>query len=156
MPNISTAPASDVCKLEHRLWDPACTVDMVPRLIDSSLLSASKFASAGYITVYNGKEVNLYDKHTTKIIVSEEAVLKGWRCPRSTLWRITLASQVKNLNTDTLLLNSPDDHHSLNSMYKVPQTAAMIEHHTLIMQDIPPLRQAINHVYELPSIDPAI
>ena len=51
---------------------------MVPGLVDASLLSTSKLASAGYIKVYDGKEVNVYDGSTTKNIVSEEAVLKGW------------------------------------------------------------------------------
>ena len=128
MTDVSTAPASDVCKLEHPLRDPACTINMVPSLIDSSLFSTSKLASAGYIKLYYGKEVNVYDGHTTKIIFSKEAVLKGWRCPRSTLWRIYLTSQVKNLNTDTLLLDSPYVQHSLNSIYEVPQMAAMLEH----------------------------
>ena len=87
---------------------------MVPGLVNASLLSTSKLASAGYIKVYYRKEVNLYDSSTTKIIVSEEAVLKGWRYPKSTLWCIPLTSQVKNLNTDTLLLDRPDGQHSLN------------------------------------------
>ena len=77
VPNGSTAPASDVCKLEHKLRDPARTVDIFPGLVNASLLSTSKLASAGYITVYDGKEVNLYDSSTAKIIVSAEAVLKG-------------------------------------------------------------------------------
>ena len=79
-----------MCKLEHSLQDPARTVDMVPGLVDSSLLSTSKLAREGYITVYDRKEVNLYDGHTTNIIVSEEALLKGWRFPQSTLWNIPL------------------------------------------------------------------
>ena len=93
MTNNGTTPASDVCKLEHELWDPARTVDMVPDLVDSFLLSTSKFASAGYITIYNSKEVNIYDSNTATIVVSEEAVFKGWRCPKSTLWSIPITSQ---------------------------------------------------------------
>ena len=80
MPNGSTVPASDVCKLDHPLQDPARMVNMVPGLVDSSLLSTSKLASADYITVYYRKKVNMYDGHNTKIIASKEAVLKGWRC----------------------------------------------------------------------------
>ena len=95
MPNRGTATVSDVCKLEHELQDPVRTVDMVPDLVDYSLLGTSKLASAGYIKIYDGKEVNIYDSNTTKIIVSEEEVLKGWRCPKSMLWRIPLTSQVK-------------------------------------------------------------
>ena len=76
MPNGSTAPASDVYKIEQKLQDTARTVDMVPGLIYASLLSTSKTASSGYITVYGGKEVNVYNGSTTKIIVSKEAVIK--------------------------------------------------------------------------------
>ena len=50
---------------------------MVPGLVDASLLSTIKLASAGFITVYNRKEVNVYDGSGTKIIVYKEAVLKG-------------------------------------------------------------------------------
>ena len=92
MPKGSTAPDSNVCKLEPKLQDPARTVNMVPGLVNVSLLSMSKLASAGYITVYNEKEVNVYDGNTTKIVVSGEAVLKGWQYPQSTLWCIPLTS----------------------------------------------------------------
>ena len=54
---------------------------MVPALADQSLLSGAKFDEAGYISVWDGYEVNLYDSHTARIIVSEEAVLKGWFLP---------------------------------------------------------------------------
>ena len=81
MPNGSTAPASDVCKVEYNLRDPVRAVDIFPVLVNASLLSASKLAIASYITVYDQKEVNVYKCSTTKSIVSEEAVLKGLQCP---------------------------------------------------------------------------
>ena len=106
MPNGGTAPASDVCKIEHELWDTVRTVEMVPELVDSSLLSTSNLASASYITIYDGKEVNIYDSNTTKIFVSEKAVLKGWSFPKSTLWRISLTSQEKFKHRHSPLRNS--------------------------------------------------
>ena len=84
------APASTVAKLEHGLREPARTVDMVPALRGNSLLSGGKFAEAGYISICDGEEVNIYDGRTARIQVSEEAVLKGWRCPHTNLWRIPL------------------------------------------------------------------
>ena len=45
MPNGSTSQASDVCKLEYPLRYPARTVNMVPGLVESSLLGTSKLAS---------------------------------------------------------------------------------------------------------------
>ena len=113
MPNSSTAPASDFCKLEHKIRDPAITLNMVPGLVNASLLSRRNLASSGYTAGYDRKEINIYDGSTTKVIVSEEDSLKGWRCPQSTLWLTPLPSQVKNLNTDTLLLDSPNVQHSL-------------------------------------------
>ena len=156
MPNISTAPASNVCKLKHKLRDPARTFNMVPGLVDVSLLSTSKLASAGYITVYNGKELNVYNGSTNQINVPEEAILKGWRCPQSTLWCIPLTSQVKNFNTDTLLIDSPERQHSLNSLYEILRTIAMLENLSIFMQDGPTQKEVIHHMNELPSIETAI
>ena len=70
-------PGSNIAKLYHPVRKPAQTVDMVPALAGQSLLSGAKFDEAGYISVCDGEEVNLYDSRTTRIVVSEEAVLKG-------------------------------------------------------------------------------
>ena len=64
-------------------------------------------------------------------------------------------SQVK-LNTNTLLLNSPNGQHSLNSMYEVPLTTTMLEHLSVFTQDLPTPKEETNHVYKLLIIDPAI
>ena len=69
-------PGSNIAKLHHPVHKPAQTVDMVPALAGQSLLSGEKFAEAGYISVYDGNEVNLYDSRTARIVVYEEAVLK--------------------------------------------------------------------------------
>ena len=78
LPNGATAPAPKLAKLHHQLRKPAHTVDMVPYLVQNTLLSASKFANAEYISIYDGDKVNVYDGHTTRIKVSEKVVLKGW------------------------------------------------------------------------------
>lgn len=78
-------PASMVAKLYHEVREPARTVDIVPALGRNSLLSGGKFAEAGYVSICDDKEVNIYDGRTAKIVVSEEAVLKGWRCPYTNL-----------------------------------------------------------------------
>ena len=70
-------PGSNIAKLHHPVRKPAQTVDMVPALAGKSLLKGAKFSEAGYISVCDGDEVNLYDSRTARIIVSEEAVLKG-------------------------------------------------------------------------------
>ena len=86
LPNGRNYPASEVRLLQQPLHDPACTIDMVPYLRGASLLSTSKLDNAGYVTVYNGDEVNVYDGRTATIMISEAAVLQGWRCPRARLW----------------------------------------------------------------------
>ena len=80
---------------------------MVPALANQSLLSGRKFAEAGYVSVFNGEEVKINDGQNAVINVSEYAVLKGWRCPGTKLWRILLQAQDTDLNIHTLLLNGP-------------------------------------------------
>ena len=70
-------PATNISKLEHRVRELEHTVNMVPALANQSLLSGGKFAEAGYVSVCDGDEVNIYDGGTATITVSEYAVLKG-------------------------------------------------------------------------------
>ena len=78
-------PVTTIAKLEHNVREPARTVGMVPALANQSLLSGGKFAEAGYISICDGNKVNIFDGRTAKIEVSEAAVLKGWRCPKTKL-----------------------------------------------------------------------
>ena len=78
VPTGTTATATNIAKLVHQVREPARTIDMVPDIKHNSLLSTSKFAEADYITVYDRDEVNIYDAKKTKIVISEDAVLKGW------------------------------------------------------------------------------
>ena len=48
-------------------------------------------ADANYIAIYDNGEVNFYDRNTVKIKVSEEAVLRGYKFPRTK----TMASPVE-------------------------------------------------------------
>ena len=61
MPNGATAAATKEAKLKLKLREPARTVDIVPDLKHNSLISASKFADANYITVLTPTEVLIYD-----------------------------------------------------------------------------------------------
>ena len=147
------APATTVAKLAHNVREPARSVDIVPSLAGNSLLSGGKFAEAGYISICDGDEVNIYDGRTAKVVVSEEAVLKGWFCPRQRLWRIPLQQHVTNLNTQTLLLNGPTGTESLHSLYEVPSSPALRTHIKSLSGN---LKEAINNVYELPSVEQSI
>ena len=103
----------------------------------------------------DGEEVNIYDGQTSKIKVSEKDVLKGWRCPHKKLWRIPLQAQVTDLNLYTLILNRPTGHESLNYLYPVPSSAAVLEHIELFNKYTARLAsyETIHNVYRLQSID---
>ena len=49
----------------------------MPGIMQDSLTSTSKFANAGYITVFEKEEVNIYDASSTNITVTRGAILKG-------------------------------------------------------------------------------
>ena len=98
---------SNISKLYHNVCESAHTVDMVPVLVDNSLLSGGKFADAGYRSICDRSKVKFYFGQSVKIPVPEEAVVKGWRCPNTKLWRIPLQTHRTNLTTQTILLNGP-------------------------------------------------
>ena len=83
------------------------------------LLSTCKMTNADYIGVYTKHEINFYNARTTRIIVMEELVLKGWQCPSTGLWRVPLVKKTSNHNTDTLILDHPLKVASSNKVYKV-------------------------------------
>ena len=147
---------NNIAKLHHPVREPARKVDMVPALADQSLLSGTKFSDAGYISICNDKEVNIYDGCTARILVSERAVLKGCKCPRTKLWRVPLQPRVTNLKTNILLLYVATGNESLNSLYSVPSTDKMISHLEVFNHMRPSAVEAINNIYELPIIEPAI
>ena len=81
-------------------------------------------------------------------------VLKGWRCPHQNLWRVPLQSNVTNLNLHTLIFDGPTGTESLNSLYTVPSSAAVLVHIELFSRPNP--NEAINNVYEFLSINKSV
>ncbi len=120
-----------------------------------SLLSTSKLVEADYAAIYDKQEVNFYDAMTAKIVVSEEAVLKGWQCPVTKLWRIPLVDKPDNLNRDTLLLDHPAQLENLNKLYEVQTTQKSRLHiHALIART--DKEEYVHNVYKLPSIEQTV
>ena len=71
-------PATNIYKLEHRVQEPACTVNMLLELANQSLLIGGKCSYAGYVSACDGEEVNIYYGRTATIKISKEVILKGW------------------------------------------------------------------------------
>jgi hypothetical protein len=78
LPDGTRTAASTISELAHNVRQPAKDVHIVPTIETNSLLSTAKFATAGYITVFDDKEVNIYDMQNTTLKVSRAAVLRGW------------------------------------------------------------------------------
>ena len=95
LPTGGTARASVKAKLIHELREPATEVDILPGLTNT-LLSTGRLVEGGYFAVYDENEVNIYNGRKVKTKITEEAVLKGHRCPRKKLWRIPLVKDVQN------------------------------------------------------------
>ncbi len=155
LPDGTIAPATTRNKLLHNVREPACRVNIVPALVENSLLSTNKFAKAGYTVIYDKDEVNFYNARTTKITVLEEAILIGWQCPHQKMWRVPLIPIVTNLNTDLLLLDHLLGLDSLNAMYAVSSSTVARNHVALHLGKLTQ-RDHIHNVDELPSVKPTI
>ena len=93
--------------------------------------------------------VSLYDRKTANITVSKEAVLIGWRCPTSNLWRILLVNCVITVdNTQTLMLN--ENLQMQDPQYHLPMTAQMLEQINAFTEAP---TDTIKNVYKLTSIE---
>ena len=102
---------------------------MVPNLARTSLLSASKFADAKYVTILTPNEVLIFDDWgDLKITITQKAILKEWRCKTSGLWRVLLKPMVINQNEDTILLDQPNPEHTVNIAYELPSTEQLIRY----------------------------
>ena len=101
----SIAAADTINEFKFNVRDAAKEVHMVPG-IKNTLVSTNQFALANYATIFTKDMVHIYDMNNTKIEVSRDAVLKGWRVPKEGLWRIPLEEYTPgaNVNTHTRLV----------------------------------------------------
>ena len=107
LPDGNIAPATEIAEYPFNVRDPAKELHITPGIHENSLLSTGKFADANYISIFDKEEVNIYDANDTIITVTRGAILRGYRDPKSTLWRIPLVNVVRNDNTDTIIVNKP-------------------------------------------------
>jgi hypothetical protein len=120
------------------LREPAVKADMVPDLAMNSLLSTAKCADANYATLFTKDEVKVFDLELTKInIEGGAAVMTGWRCPKTKLWRIPIKPDIENQNTDTILMSqeatdiimsrrSEHPNEFVNSVYELPNLEQVV------------------------------
>ena len=135
-PMGQVVPATEIEKLLHDVREPAKTVELVPAMKQDTLISIGKFADAGYFTIFDGEEVNIYDGLKARLKISKVMVIKGWRDPETGLYRIPLKERIDNLNMDTVLLNKETSEN--------------------IQSDRPKTTEAVKNVYESPSTEMAI
>jgi hypothetical protein len=128
LPDRTRTAASTISELAHNVPQPAKDVHIVPTIKTNSLLSTAKFAAAGYITIFDDKEVNIYDAQNTTLKVSRAAILRGWLDKKANLWRIPLVPIILNNNMETVLVNKPP---------------------TEFLPDRPPPIEAIHNIYKL-------
>ena len=133
LPGGQTVAASEVAEYPFKVREPASEVHITPDITSNSLMSTSKFADADYITVFDKDEVNIYDSNDVKITVTRGAILRGWRCPTTGLWRVPLVPTIRretvnNVNTQTALVSRPP---------------------TEFLPNRPPPTEAVANVYEL-------
>ncbi len=57
--------------------------------------------------VFDDKEVYVYNASNMKVIVTRQAILKGWLDNDANLYRIPLVPIVLNNNTNTVLIRKP-------------------------------------------------
>jgi hypothetical protein len=62
--------ADSISELPFDICQPAKDIHLVPSITKYSLLSIPKTADTGYITVFDDKEINIYDARDTKGLVT--------------------------------------------------------------------------------------
>jgi hypothetical protein len=107
LPNGEVVTAKEIAEYPFDVQKPANELHITPGISENSLLSTSKYADAGCITIFENDMVNVYGAQNTMITVSREAVLRGWQEDREDLWQIPIVDTVQKNNTDTTIFNKP-------------------------------------------------
>jgi hypothetical protein len=82
--NGTVSKATNKAQLEYEMRQPAIDADVVPGLAMNSLLSTSKPASAGYISVFTNNEVKIFDAAAAPFELQGSVVVtQGWRCQKT-------------------------------------------------------------------------
>ena len=94
-------------QLHTNFREPAQSVDIVPGLKHSSLLSISKIVEANYLTLFTPEEVQIFNEDKTMIVSMTKPILPGWKNPQIGLCRVPiLPKQSKKIAQNRKWLNS--------------------------------------------------
>lgn len=131
MPNGMVESAGEKLEMHNELRAPANTADEIPS-IRQTLISGSKVADAGYVTVFDEEEVNVYEAEDVTIKSTAQSVLTGFRDKLTRLWRVPLAAKVSNKNTDTMLLGETQSKQIMDeiaaNVHDLPSTERVIRY----------------------------
>ena len=106
MATCRITPGKEEALMQHKVQDPVRACNIVPGITDDSLVSTSKFVDAGYFTIFDREEVNIYNASNMQISVTRGAVLGSWQDKTCRLWRIPLVKNVTKENTETELVKA--------------------------------------------------
>jgi hypothetical protein len=70
LPNGTQTAADSISELPFDIGQLVKDIHLIPSITKSSLLSIPKTADAGYITVFDDQEINIYDARDTKILIT--------------------------------------------------------------------------------------
>ena len=90
------APATEIRELPYDVRGEAKEVHITPG-IKNNLISTNKFATEGYVHVFDEEEVNVYDANDVEIKTTRGAILRGWRVPEQGLWRFPLVKGAQKI-----------------------------------------------------------
>ena len=120
IPDTQVLPATKKMRMDHNMRPGAIEMHIVPG-IHTSLVSACMMADNDYIIVLDKKGVNIYDGWTERIIISEAVVLSGYKS-KDGLWRVQLRKNIKveNKNTDKIVLDHPNPKEAISHVFELP------------------------------------
>ena len=124
---------TEEAQLHTNVRDPAKTVDIVPGLKHKSLLNISKFTKANCLTVFNPKEVLIFNGDNPTIANILEPVLQGWMDTQTGMWRVTILPKKSKENCipqeEAKQLNLPSLNQIMHNMYELPSTMQIIQYY---------------------------
>ncbi len=138
LPGGEIVNATEIAEYPFKVRVLAQELHITPSITKNSLLSTSKFADANYITIFDKEAVNIYDANDTTITITRGAILRGFKCPMTGIWRIPFVDLVRNNNTDTVIVNCPPSEllpahpppaNAIHNMYELKTQLELVQYY---------------------------